>query len=138
MSLTNFARKISPLVIDKKRKFHTYTLLEQQIIIDNYFRALEHVFSKTFSETDTIFFKTLGFGAVINALSTVFDLSLREFHGFTIENAVKILKKIDYFDFSAWDKLGTGTAAEQLAGEDFRQELINAFNESPDSGTLRL
>ena len=138
MSLTNFVRKIAPLVIDKKGKFHTYTLLEQQSIIDNYFRALEHVFSKAFSETDAIFFKTLGFGAAINALPTVFDLSLREFHGFRIEDAVKILKKIDFFDFSAWDKLGTGTAAELQAGEDFRRELLNRFNENPDAGTLRL
>jgi len=138
ISLTNFVRKVSPLLIDKKGKFHTYTLPEQQSIIDNYFHALEHAFPKAFSDIDAIFFKTLGFGAAINALPTVFDLSLREYQGFRIEDAVKILKKVDYFDFSEWDKFGTGTAAELQAGEDFRQELINSFNQSADAGTLRL
>ncbi len=138
ISLTNFVRKVSPLLIDKKGKFHTYTLPEQQSIIDNYFHALEHAFPKVFSEKEAIFFKTLGFGAIINALPTVFDLSLREYQGFRIEDAVKILKRVDFFDFSEWEKLGTGTAAELLAGEDFRRELLNSFSENPDAGTLRL
>jgi DGQHR domain-containing protein len=138
MSLTNFVRKVSPLVIDKKGKFHTYTLFEQLNIIDNYYRALEHVFSKAFSGGDAIFFKTLGFGAAINALPTVFDLSLREFHAFRVEDAAKVLTKVEYFDLAEWEKLGTGTAAELQAGEDFRQELLKNFNENPDAGTLRL
>lgn len=138
LSLTNFVRKISPLVIDKKGKFHTYTLLEQQTIIDNYFQALSHAFPKAFSENDELFFRTLGFGVAINTLGTAFDLSLREYQGFRIEDAVKILKKIDYFNFSDWGNLGTGTAAEAQASNDFRTELVNAFNENADGGTLRL
>lgn len=138
MSLTNFVRKVSSLVVDKKGKFHTYTLTEQQSIVDNYFRAMEHVFPKTFQEKEMTFFKTLGFGAAINALPTVFDLSLREYQGFRVEDAAKILKKVDYFDFSKWENFGTGTAAELQAGEDFRQELLNSFSDASDAGTLRL
>lgn len=138
LSLTNFVRKVSPLLIDKKGKFHTYTLNEQLTILDNYFQALSHVFSREFDDPKLTFFKTLGFGAVVNSLPTVFDLSLKEYHGFRTEDAVKTLKSVDYFDFSGWEKSGTGTAAELQAGEDFRQEIIKSFGGKSETGSLRL
>jgi DGQHR domain-containing protein len=139
ISLTNFVRKVSPLVIDKKGKFHTYIFLEQVGIINNYFSALEHVFPKQFNEDKQTFFRTLGFGAMINALVSVFDLSLREYQGFRVEDAVKILKRVDYFEFDSWSERGSGSAAEIMAGEDFRQELLKHFIvDGQDAETLRL
>jgi hypothetical protein len=50
-----------------------------------------------------------------------------------------VLRKIEDFDFSEWEKMGTGVQAEAQAGEDFRQSLLIRFNESQPEGTsLRL
>ena len=93
--------------------------MEQRKIIDNYFRALVHVFPKTSKEDSPIFFQTIGFGAVMNTLSAVFDLTLKRSKGFTVEDATRLLKQIDDFNFEQWREMGTGTAAETLAGEEF-------------------
>lgn len=137
ISLTNFVRKITPLVVDKKGKFHVYTLPEQIKILDNYLTALENIFPKEFNEDKYTFFRTLGFGAVMNALPTVFDLTLKQFNSFQVSDVSQILKKINYFDFSKWDQYGTGNAAEIQAGEDFRQELLS-FQQDDDSSSIRL
>jgi DGQHR domain-containing protein len=140
MSITNFVRKVAPLVTDKKGIFHPYGLNEQIGIIDNYFRALKHVFPQFFKADDKqIFFKTLGFGAMINVLQTVFSLSLREHNGFRVEDVAKILKKVEDFDFSPWDRYGSGVQAENQAGEDFRQDMLSRFQGAQPEGTsLRL
>jgi DGQHR domain-containing protein len=140
MSITNFVRKVAPLVTDKKGIFHPYGLNEQVGIIDNYFRALKHVFPTYFKTGDRqIFFKTLGFGAMINALQTVFSLSLREHNGFRVEDVAKVLKKVEDFDFSPWERYGSGVQAENQAGEDFRQDLLRRFQGTQPEGTsLRL
>lgn len=139
LSLTNFVRKIAPLVTDKKGFFHTYALQDQIRIIDNYFRALKVVFPEYFQTSRQVFFKTLGFGAMINVITTVFSLSLKEHNGFRVEDVAKVLKKVEDFDFSIWEKSGTGVQAENMAGEDFRQTLTLRFQEfGADNSTIRL
>jgi len=113
-----------------------YTELEQRKIVDNYFRALEHVFPKPFKDDSPVFFQTLGFGAVINVLPTVFDLCLKVAKGFTVQDATRLLKKIEDFDFEQWRQMGTGTAAENLAGEEMRQRLLTRVqSDSPEGAT---
>jgi DGQHR domain-containing protein len=139
MSLTNFVRKVAPLVADKKGKFHTYMLSEQRGVIENYYRALEHIYPECFQNNKLVFFRTLGFGAMINALPTVFDLALREYGGFRVDDAARLLKKVEDFQFDSWETYGTGTAAETQAGEDFRLEVVRKVNaDAPEGGTLRL
>lgn len=138
LSLTNFVRKISPLLVRTKGKFNLYSLQEQTGVLNNYFKALDHAFPSEFDENKMSFFKTLGFGALINALPTVFDLSMKNYGGFQVSDVVEVLKKVDYFDFSAWDQYGTGNAAEIQAGEDFRQELLSMFKKLDESGSLKL
>lgn len=139
LSLTNFVRKIAPLVTDKRGLFHTLALNEQIGVIDNYYRALKHIYPEYFQTGKQIFFKTLGFGAMINALMTVFSLSLKEYNGFRVEDVAKVLKKVEDFEFSAWEKAGTGVQAEMQAGEDFRQSLLLRFQGSqPETSSLRL
>ncbi len=138
LSLSNFVRKVSPLLLKTKGKFNLYTLQEQVGILGNYFKALDHVFPSEFDENKMTFFKTLGFGAVINALPTIFDLSLKNYGGFQVSDAVEVLKKVDYFDFTVWDQYGTGNAAEMQAGEDFRQEILSMFEKTAESGSLKL
>jgi len=140
MSLTNFVRKVGPLVSRKNGKFSLYTELEQRKIIDNYFRALTHVFPRTAKEDSPIFFQTVGFGAVMNVLPTVFDLSLKRSKGFTVEDATRLLKEIDDFNFDQWREMGTGTAAETLAGEELRARILTRVEAEPgaEATTIKL
>ncbi len=137
ISLTNFVRKVTPLVKEKGR-FAVYTYLEQRGILYNYFKALEEVFPKEFTPKTMTFFRTLGFGAVINALTTVFDLSMKHYKGFKIEHVVQVLRRIDFFNFSDWKMLGSGSSAEIQAGNDLRTELLNIFEETSTSGSIEL
>ena len=107
-------------------------------MIDNYYLALEHIYPDYFQNKLT-FFGTLGFGAMMNALPTVFDLALQHNKGFRVEDITQLLKRVEDFDFASWQNYGTGTAAENQAGEDFRQELLSRINPTKrDGSSLRL
>lgn len=138
LSLTNFVRKVAPLITDKKGFFHTFSLNDQIGIFDNYYRALRTVFPEYFQPGRFLFFKTVGFGAAINVLSTVFGITLREHSGFRVQDVVKVLKKVEDFDFSQWETMGTGVQAEGQAADDFRQSLILRFESAVDGTSLRL
>ena len=131
MSLTNFVRKVGPLVAQNKGKFHVYSVTEQIKIFSNYYHALEHAFPDVYEpkEGTSIFFKTLGFGAIINVLPTVFDLTLKTHKGFKVEHIADVLKKIEDFNFEDWESLGTGADAETQAGNDLRELLRERVQE---------
>ena len=95
------------------------------------------MFPKEFDKRDSIFFKTVGFGALWNAFSTFFNLAVKRQKGFTVADVVAIFKEIDSFDFSGWSQLGTGSAAEISAGEDMKTELRLAFDVNKE-GLLRV
>ena len=138
VSLTNFARRLRPVLHSNTGLLSTYTYLEQLKIIDNFFEALRSSFPDAFSKH--IFFKTLGFGAVWRAFPTVFSASLkRSGGGFTPVDAAKVLLHVADFDFGLWGKMGTGSAAETQAGNDLITELNNSLSsESQGGGTIRL
>lgn len=129
ISLVNFARKIAPLVLRNKGKLQLYSVTSQIGLIKNYYKALSHVFPDTYSprEGTPIFFKTLGFGALVNALPTVFDLCMQQQGSVRVEDFVKVLKKVDDFNFEDWEEIGTGSEAEKTAGDDFMGELLRRF-----------
>jgi DGQHR domain-containing protein len=130
ISLTNFVRKITPLVTQGKGLLGSYTEREQRAVIANYYEGLRQVFPKEFEAKQSIFFKTVGFGALWNVFPSFFSLSLNLHKGFQVKDVVQIFKKIaDNVDFSAWNQYGTGTQAETLAGEDLRTTLLLAFSE---------
>lgn len=106
----------------------------------HYFKGISQVFSREYNSKDTIFFKTLGFGALWNAFQTVFSITLKNYSGFAPKDVVLILKKISDFDFGAWQQYGTGNAAELQAGEDLRTAITIAFkdDDGPSSGSLRV
>lgn len=138
LSLTNFVRKVSPLVTPNKGKLSLYSFGEQVGIIKNFYKALQIVFPKHVRDPKPLFFSTIGFGALMNALPTVFDLCIKHFAAFRTDDVVKVLREIDQFDFDSWQQLGTGNAAETQAGNDVRQELIDAFTTEDESGSLKL
>ena len=75
-----------------------------------------------------IFFKTLGFGAVWRSFPLIFSAALKESSGFRVQDVTKILMKIPEFDFDSWQQLGTGSAAENQAGDDLTSELQSALD----------
>jgi DGQHR domain-containing protein len=137
ISLTNFVRKISPLVLQEKGTLNVYPEKEQRAVISNYFKGLRQVFLSEFEKRDSIFFKTVGFGALWNAFPTFFSIALANRQGFAVEDVVAIFKRINSFDFSGWIQYGSGNQAEMNAGDDLRTELLRVFN-AEDGGILRV
>jgi hypothetical protein len=139
LSLTNFARKISPLVTPDKGILYVYTEREQLAVISNYYKGLRQVFRKEFDSHNSIFFKTVGFGALWNVFPVFFNLALKNQRGFEVKDVVALFKRIENFDFSAWQQYGSGNQAEVNAGEDLRTALLFAFKpEDGSEGSLRV
>jgi DGQHR domain-containing protein len=138
VSLTNFVRKIAPLVAQDKGILGVYSELEQSGVISNFYEGLRQVFPKEFDDKGSVFFKTVGFGALWNVFPTFFSLALKIQKGFEVKDVVAILRRIDTFSFSSWKEFGTGTQAETLAGNDLRTTLLIAFNEDGEAGSLRV
>lgn len=137
ISLTNFARRIAPL-IKRDGRLNTFNDEERKTIIDNYYRALAQVFPGEYKKTNSIFFMTLGFGALTAALPTVLDFTInRSQGGFRVEDVIQTFQRISHFDFSDWHQRGTGVQAENVAAADFREELIESIPPG-EPGPVRL
>lgn len=139
LSLTNFVRKISPMLVYGKGSLAAYSQQEVTQILENYFCALKEIFPDEFSPSKQRFFKTLGFGAACNALHTIFSHTLREKQGFSQSDVASMLEKIEDFNFSDWDNVGSGTAAEKQAGQDLESYFeIKIKDNEEHTGKLRL
>jgi DGQHR domain-containing protein len=139
ISLVNFVRKIT-LHIQRTGVLNSFTVTDQLRIISNYYTGLRNVFPEEFDSDDSVFFKTLGFGALWNIFPTVFSLALNHQQGFTVADVAAIFKRVETTDFAAWSQYGTGDQAERTAGEDIRASLQIAFasNAGIASTTIRL
>ena len=136
LSVTNFVRKVSPLLTENRGTLGTnFSQKDQKKIIENYFKALKVVFPEQFTSKNSRFFGTLGFGAAINSFETVFSLTRTEFGRFKIEDIVKVLQRISDYEFSGWDQYGTGVAAENSVGSDFTAVLIARTQETKNSNS---
>ena len=135
ISLTNWVRKIAPL-IKVGGRLSTLPFDERLGVLDNYYKGLGQVFTKEFNRTDSVFFKTIGFGALMNVLPAVLDLCLQQYKGFRVADVAKLFKQVEHFDFNGWRQLGTGNAAETSAGNDLRAELSDAFSDTQKSGIV--
>lgn len=138
ISLTNFVRKVAPLIQRQKGFFGEYTLQEQTQIIENYFIALRNVFPDEFQGSSPIFFRTIGFGAMMNVLTKVFSLTLKRSQAFRASDVTSTLKLVQSFDFRQWDQVGTGNLAEMQAGNDLSSVLDSAESDLGEQGTLKL
>lgn len=109
-------------------------------MIENYFHALSDVFPKEYDNPESIFFRTLGFGALMNAFQAVHDLTLTRTHKkFKRSDVVETLGTLAGFDFEPWKKLGTGSAAEIGAGQQLTQALQTASgNDGEEVSTLEV
>jgi DGQHR domain-containing protein len=132
ISLTNFVRKISIHVTPDKGILNAYTEREQYGVIANYYHGLRQVFPKEFESRDSIFFKTIGFGAVWNVFPTFFSLTLKKQKGFTVRDVAAMFRHIENLDFSTWSQYGTGDQAERTAADDLKAALLLAFTTGDD------
>lgn len=140
ISLVNFTRKVATLVTPDRGILAPYTEKEQKAVIANYYSGLRQVFAKEFDAQNSIFFKTVGFGALWNAFPTFFSLTLREHQGFEVKDVAAIFRRIESFNFDSWGEYGSGSAAEISAGNDLKTSLMLAFQSPGGSaaGSLRV
>lgn len=138
ISITNFVRKVAPLVHPEKGRLRTNSLLQQEKIISNYFQGLKRAYPEQWEKSDNIFFKTIGFGAMMNMFEDIFDVTVPEQGGFAPKDIVQTLKDVKHFDFAQWRLFGTGNKAETDAAQDFRTDLLKSRSKNPSTRTLRL
>jgi DGQHR domain-containing protein len=139
ISLTNFVRKIALHVAPDKGILNAYTEPEQMRVISNYYQGLRQVFPKEFEAKDSMFFKTLGFGALWNIFPVFFSLTLKNRNGFTVQDVAATFKPLENTDFSSWSQYGSGDQAERTAADDLRTSLLIAFkSDGEKTGTLKL
>lgn len=138
ISLNNFVRKLSPLIVEGKGSLQAFTQREVAGIIENYFRVLKIVFPDQFSLSKQRFFQTLGFGAAMNALFPIFSLTVSQTGGFRVEDLLQLMQKAEGFNFNDWDKVGTGSSAEIQAGRDFESHFKSVNQETGTGSSIRL
>jgi DGQHR domain-containing protein len=140
LSLTNFVRKVAPLVHRSNGVFRQMPPRVQRGILENFFAALANVYPKEYESTDSIFFKTLGFGALMNVLPRIYDITLaRTGVSFKAEDAIATLRAVEDYEFERWKKMGTGNAAEMNAGSDFTTALEKAVGpEAKEASSIQV
>jgi DGQHR domain-containing protein len=124
ISLTNFVRKLKPLLGQPPLSHFLYE--EQYRLIYNYFTAVQAVFVDQWTDGRSLIRKTVGFGALMNALPEIFNITTRERLGeFTVDAISGILKLVQYFRFDrASLGAGSGTAAERAASDMLLEALM--------------
>ncbi len=139
VSLVNFVRKVAVHVAPDRGILNAYTELEQLRVVSNYFEGLRQVFTEEFEAKESMFFKTLGFGALWNAFPIVFSLTLKNHNGFTVRDVATTLRALGPIDFGSWSQYGSGDQAERTAAEDLKASLLLAFKPGSDeSNSLKL
>lgn len=139
ISLTNFVRKVAPLIQEGKSPISDFTLPEKTIVLNNYFAGLRMQDPELFRFAPSVVFRTIGFGALMNALPTLFLLTVKHRRGFRIQDVSYVFGRVQ-FDFTKWNEAGTGNAAEMAAGNDLKETAREAFSDDdqPSSGLIPL
>lgn len=139
ISLVNFVRKIAPLVKEDSGLLGSYSIEEQEKIIDNFYAAIRSVFTKEFDAADSVFFLTVGFGGVINFFPTLFSYVLKEKQSFTVADVAESLSVLSgVVDVDKWKKMGSGSAAELQLGKDLAEEFRQLSSTDASSATIKL
>lgn len=137
ISLTNFVRKVTPLVHQENGVLKSFTFEEQSKILKNYFSAIKSVFHDEWSQTNSIFLRTIGFGALMNVFQRVFDETSRRYSSFQQQDVVRTLKLVESFDFGQWSSHGSGTKAENDAAKDLLIDFDRAIQSKEEDGKFK-
>jgi DGQHR domain-containing protein len=127
VSMVNFVRKLTPLVNPERGLLNGCTLPQQIDIVENYFTALRTVYPEEWNKTDSIFFKTVGFGALWNVFEDIFKECTMHGEGFRVRDIEYVLEPLRNFDFAQWASKGTGSKAEIEAAKDFQVDLARTI-----------
>ncbi len=116
ISLVNFVRKLKPLL--SQASFSRLLYEEQYKLLFNYFAAVKTVFLDQWNDRRSLIKKTVGFGALMGALTEIFNVTTREKSEFTVNAICDVLRLVEGFRFDK-DMLGagSGTAAEKAAAD---------------------
>lgn len=136
ISMTNFVRKVTPLVHQETGILKSFSLEEQKKILTNYFVALKSVFPEEWNRSNPIFLRTIGFGAIINIFHRVFDETSRRYSSFQTADVVRTLQLVEAFDFAQWEGHGSGTKAENAASKDILIDFERALQVNEDGGNM--
>ncbi|WP_082503998.1 DGQHR domain-containing protein [Methylobacterium sp. Leaf117] len=124
VSIVNFVRKLTPYVNVDKGLLNIFTLAQQEEIIENYFDAIRQVFPDEWKKADSIFFKTVGFGALMNVFEDIFKVCTMQVGAFRVTDIVDVLKPLRNFDFAQWSSKGSGNKAEIESAKDFQVDFL--------------
>ena len=124
LSLTNVVRKIAPL-LKRDGRLAQFNDEVRAAILNNTYRALEQSFPNEYQRPDSVFFRTIGFGAIMNALPVIIDTTIRlaSKMDFRVSSMKNTLELLGTFDFNGWREMGTGAAAEKQASDDLKERL---------------
>jgi DGQHR domain-containing protein len=134
ISIVNFVRKLTPYVNPERGLLNVFTLQQQSEIIENYFNAIRESYPDEWRKTDSIFFKTLGFGALMNVFEDIFKECTLQGGGFRVSDVVDILRPLKSFDFAQWTTKGSGSKAEIEAAKDFRVDFARTTEKRRTAG----
>ncbi|MBB6010812.1 DGQHR domain-containing protein [Aquamicrobium lusatiense] len=138
ISITNFVRKIQPHVHPERGVLRVFTLPEQQAIIANYFAALKKVYPEQWNKADNIFFRTVGFGAMMNMFEEIFTITTTSYSGFTVQDIENTLAGVKHFEFASWEAGGSGNKAEMDAAAEFRTDFNRSRTTTVSNRRLKL
>lgn len=138
ISITNFVRKIQPHVHPERGVLRVFTLPEQQAIIANYFAALKRAYPDQWAKADNIFFRTVGFGAMMNMFEEIFTITTTSSSGFTVQDIETTLSGVKHFEFASWEAGGSGNKAEMDAAAEFRTDFNRSRTGTVKSKRLKL
>ena len=137
ISLTNFVRKVTPLVHQDTGRLKSWTLEEQKTIFNNYFDAVRTVFHDEWSQANSVFLRTIGFGALMNIFQRIFDETSGRYSSFQTSDVIRTFKLIEGFDFDRWSSHGSGTKAENEAAKDMIIDFDRALAAKEEGGQIK-
>lgn len=135
ISIVNFVRKLTPYANPEKGLLNVFTLAQQTEIMENYFCAIKDVYSDEWQKVDSIFFKTVGFGALMNVFDDIFKECSMHSGGFRVTDVVEVLKPLRAFDFAQWSTKGSGNKAEIEAAKDFQVDFVRSVEKRRAGGS---
>jgi len=129
LSLTNFVRKVEP-VIRKGGALAAFKVDTQVKVISNYFNGIIDAYPDEAEQSTPIFFRPIGFGAFMNFFPRFFAAIFGAKKSFTRELVRRNLVEMGDISFDVWRNMGTGTQAENTAA----QELETLFDRDSPGG----
>lgn len=137
ISLVNFVRKVAPLVHQNTGRLRSYSFEEQKAILSNYFSAIREVYKEEWKKDNPIFFRTVGFGALLNVFDRIFNLCTDRYSSFASADIQRVLGLVADFDFGQWAEYGSGNKAETDAAMDFQIDFDRAVKVQDEKGALK-